>query len=349
LTENEKESAPNVMLQNLRALHHLKRREFSQAESVLEECIEMLRGPMVGMTSDEYIDLGGILVDLAHAKSDIKDKESNLKRALMMTSKAYRINVHLHAGVQANLCEFYRRAQREDESCSLADQLLLSLNSSFGGNDLSTKSRWGGDGEHGENYDFLWSDLCLSDMRSAQFYFTVARSCGNFRSASEALLHFNNGFRALSVHVEAFSTTRIHGVPELKSVGGSLAHAVPTFVEGCIDLATVKGVSKDSKIIFVDKADYLTLLCSKIAPTFAGSIGMDSSSEELLTLVRHLIDGKECDMSDGAVKHLSDSYNAAKACMGEDKNVKKKNKLSLDVGDRHIVGLALLDARFHLT
>ena len=90
--------------------------------------MEALRGPMMGTTSDAYVDLGGILVDLAVSKSDEKEREKYLKRAFMMVSKAYKVNTHLSAGVQANLCELYRAHSKMDQACTLADQLLLTLN-----------------------------------------------------------------------------------------------------------------------------------------------------------------------------------------------------------------------------
>ena len=348
----ESVSAPNIMIQNIRALQYLGRKDLDMAEASLEQCIEALRGPMMGTTSDSYVDMGGILVDLAMSKSDEKEKENTLKRAFMMVSKAYKVNTHLNAGVQANLCEFYRKNSNIDQACTLADQLLLSLNSSHGGHEMSTKSRWGGDGMHGHNYDFLWSDLCFSDLRSAQYYYTVGRTCGNFRSASEACIHFNRGFQALSVHIEAFLTTRINGVPEMAEIGGSLAHMIPTFVEGCIDLATVKATSAERKIVIVDKVDYLRKVCTHLLREYypdTADVGIGSSSEELLALVRAIMDGERGDVTTEAITFLKPSLEAAEKCIAAHKQRQEGASAPIDVGDRSMTGLALMDARFHLS
>lgn len=344
--ENET-SAPNVILQNLRALQFMGRRDLSNAESCLEECVEVLRGPMMGTTSDSYVDMGGILVDLAICKqNNTKDMESTLKRAFMMVSKAYKVNTHLSAGVQANLCEYYRRNSKVDQATSLADQLMLSLNNSHGGHELSTKSRWGGEGLHGHNYDFLWSDLCASDLRCAQYYFTVGRCAGNFRSGSEACVHFNRGFQALNVHYESFSTTRINGVPEMEAVGGSLAHILPTFVEACIDLAAVKATSAEKKVIIVDKMDYLGKICEHLVPEHSPQVGIGSSSEELLALVHSITAKPGAHVSQAVIDYLKPSLEAAEDTIATHK---KGSEAVIQVGERYVTGLALMDARFHLS
>jgi hypothetical protein len=349
--KNDLISTQNVMLQNLRALQFLGRNDLSQAESCLEQCIEVLRGPMMGTTSDSYVDMGGILVDLAVCKSDKKDMENTLKRAYMMISKSYKVNTHLSAGVQANLCEFYRRNLKVDQSTSMADQLLLSLNSSHGGHEMSTKSRWGGEGLHGHNYDFLWSDLCASDLRSAQYYFTVGRCAGNFRSASEACIHFNRGFQALIVHYEAFVSTRINGVPEMEAVGGSLAHMLPTFVEGCIDLATVKAISSEKKMIIVDKVDHLERICELLVPEHAPQVGISSTPKDILTLVRSITAKPGEHVSQAAIDYLLPSLRAAEESIASSQSGTQENgaEAAMQVGNRYVTGLALLDARFHLS
>lgn len=349
-TQSEREGTFNPVLQNLRALNFVMKSDYVEADAILQDVVELMRGPMMGLQSDSYIDIGGVLSDLGLVhmlQGKMKDAELSMKRSLMMATKAYKVNVHLHTGVLANLCELYRRTLDADKATSFSDRLLVELNNSKGGHELSTKSRWGGDGVH-SNYGWLWSDLCFSDIRSCQLYFAVARTSANFRSAAEATIHFNSGFRAMHVHIESFTTVRVHGVDEIEAVGGSLAHIYPTFVQGCIDLATTKAVSNSDSTSF-PTPDYLALVCRHLAPHSGKGLGIESRGEALMDMALAVIQGKEGTISREASAYLMRSYLAAedhirahgggdKACAGT----------VIETGTRHVMGLALLDARFHL-
>lgn len=358
LTKKEQDrTRPNPILQNVRALTYLLKsdpRSHTEANVMLQDLVELMRGPMMGMTSDSYIDIGGILCDLGltyMSQGKIKDAEQAMKRSLMMATKAYRVNVHLHTGVLANLTELYRRNLDIDKATSYADKLLVELNNSKGGggHEMSTKSRWGGDGEFGENYSWLWSDLCFSDIRSIQFYFSVARANANFRSAAEAYIHFNSGFRAMNTHLESFTTVRVHGVKEIEAVGGSIAHVYPSFVQGCIDLAAVKATSTSGSSSS-PKPDYLAKVCQQVAPKSGKDVDISSDWQSIMNMAREVIDGNEGGISDGAAAYLKQSYTVAEEYIQLHTGTapSTKDKGVIETGQRHIMGLALLDARFHM-
>ena len=348
-TQREKEGAFNPILQNLRALNFFMKSNYVEADAILQDVVELMRGPMMGLQSDSYIDIGGVLSDLGlvhMSQGKWKDAELVMKRSLMMATKAYKVNVHLHTGVLANLCELYRRTLDAEKATSFADKLLVELNNSKGGHEMSTKSRWGGDGVH-SSYSWLWSDLCMSDIRSAQLYFAVARANANFRSVAEATIHFNSGFRAMSVHIESFTTVRVHGVAEIEAVGGSLAHIYPVFVQGCIDLATVKAINASKGSPISPKPDYLAAVCKQLAPLSGEGLGIGSDWEPLMATALAVIQGKEGNISKEAVDYLMISYNAAKDYIKAHSGGEGATGV-IETGPRHVVGLALLDARFHM-
>lgn len=79
-----------------------------EAKEVLEECLRLFPGDLLGAGDDAFVDICGVLNDLALTEirlSEYEQAEKNLKRALYMAQRAYEPDRQLVALTKINLAE----------------------------------------------------------------------------------------------------------------------------------------------------------------------------------------------------------------------------------------------------
>jgi hypothetical protein len=178
-----------TMQRNTLALTRLGQGNYRDALSLQTLVVSDFVGQL-GSTHDAYVDIGGAISDLAVMfllSKDYVNAEKQLKRALLMTERSYRVDQHLRLSLHCNLMQVYRAQDRKEEALNQADVLFKSL----GGykplpivQSLST-------------YPCMYSKYILPYIHIPAFHFALGRVNGHYRTPEEGLIHVNTGFRHL--------------------------------------------------------------------------------------------------------------------------------------------------------
>ena len=312
----------NLMHSTMQGLNYIQENKLHDANKLYTETILYLKtGMPLGTTSDSFADVAGTMNDHGTCLARLNqfdDALSLVKRALHMSKKSYRKDSHLVSCLEGNYLEIMRSKLASssvdagiDEALSKAKALLISLNNSK--NDVkSSYSR--------PEHEILgpWSKNIFSSLRTAQLYFIVGKtvaSLGQHRArVQESLIYYNTGCQVLfnSLRYIQEHTSPCNGVDGYTCVRNLIHREI---LDVANMLASSEGASKSSSAL--GGKDYLKALTEVICPVDQ-AMEWGSSPDEL----------------------KARSFCLTESVIPDDPT---------DATPVGLLGLALLDAEFHLT
>ena len=321
----EDTSTFNLMHTSIRAIAFLQMHQLQEADTLYRDTIDYLKSSMpLGQTSDSFVDIAGTYNDHAICLAQLgqyDDALARVKRALHMSKMSYRVDQHLVSCLQGNVIEILRarfvaegssNRQIADEALNRAKSLVLTLNN--GSNRLNL-----------EGNASLWSEKVFSSLRRASLYFTVGRTIGSLDThkfaVEEAIVYYNSGFQQLLELAEVLPKIDTN-TKQCSSEYVFLRNAIQ---ENLFDIAHLRNNSSPSRVVRSSPRGNDNLAALMEIIKVGNGIRLDSPSNTLKAT---------------ALELSTSSYFDAERC-------DSSNSSSIPFRS-HFIGLALLDAHFHL-
>ena len=175
------------------------------------------------------------------ASKDYSNAEKQLKRALLMVERSYRVDTHLRSTLLANLSNVHRLTGNKELCLHYTDILnrLLSNNPAesevaitplcdkltYPSYNKGSTSEEGSDGEtnNGTIRDrFYYSKDVFPSVRKIQFTMSVAHCIGTTRLHEEGLIYMNKVFEMILLNVSLFSVKSDEMICDSAGMGNKL-------------------------------------------------------------------------------------------------------------------------------
>lgn len=280
----------------------------------------------VGANSDDFVDLAGSLNDLACMRMwqptpDLVSAEKNLKRAILMSRRAYSVNGHMMVCLSANLMEALTMggASRAEHALQLVHFVMKQVNGTFTNDEKYTGVQVAKPDPLAEVTSVLWPRYRLAQVR-----LMAARCFFLLQSPEEGLIFFNSSLAQLSAEILLpLDLKRILCATALVDLIQLRRRAVITRHKD----VSVSHIQQDHlhfflSVMAVATADPAIQVCRLGSP-------LEEVEQALLSLLPHL-PGSSSGTLDPLRRYVGIDL------LSEDK-----------LAPRHPVGLSLLDSRFY--